>query len=281
MPNHTDDRWVPTGKALVVLILGHPIAQVRSPSAVNAELARRGRDAVLVPMDVEPQNLAAALSTLRAWRNCCGAIITVPHKIAAAAMVDRLSARASLLGAVNLVRRAADTSLEGDMIDGDGFLAALSASGRSVNGASVVMFGGGGVGRALLLALLSAGVKTIAAHEPNEDRRQALQAVAEQIGASNRLSLDAMAALPSADIAINATPLGMSPADALPFDPRLLKKGAHVADVVTSPEITPLLQEALACGLSVQTGRAMAEAQMPLQIAYFGFDKTRDGACRE
>jgi shikimate dehydrogenase len=173
-----------------------------------------------------------------------------------------------------MVRRAADASLEGDMIDGDGFLAALAATGRSVNGASVVVFGGGGVGLALLLALLGAGAKTIAIHEPNADRRQALGRIAERIGASNRLSLDAMAALPSADIAINATPLGMSPADALPFDPHQLKKGAHVADVVTSPEITPLLQEALACGLSIQTGRAMAEAQMPLQLRYFGFDET-------
>jgi shikimate dehydrogenase len=73
----------------------------------------------------------------------------------------------------------------------------------------------------------------------------------------------------------------MSAADALPFDPRLLKKGAHVADVVAAPEITPLLQEALACGSSIQTGRAMAEAQMPLQIVYLGLDTPRGGACRE
>jgi shikimate dehydrogenase len=274
MPKHTGDDWVATGKALVALIIGHPIAQVRSPGAVNAELARRRLDAVLVPMEVEPPNLAAALGMLRGWRNCCGAIITVPHKIAAAAMVDRLSERAKLLGAVNMVRRTADASLEGDMIDGDGFLAALAAAGRSVDGASVVIFGGGGVGLALLLALLGAGAKTIAMHEPNGDRRQALRRVAERIGASNRFSLDAVAALPSADIAINATPLGMSPGDALPFDPRRLKKGAHVADVVTLPEVTPLLQEAVACGLSIQTGRAMAEAQMPLQLQYFGLDKT-------
>ena len=160
------------------------------------------------------------------------------------------------------------------MIDGEGFLAALAAAGRTADGASVVIFGGGGVGLALLLALVRAGAKTIAMHEPREDRRQALRRVAMRCGASHSLSLDAKAALPSADIAINATPLGMLPADALPFDPRQLKKGAHVADVVTSPETTPLLREALACGLSIQTGRAMAEAQMPLQIAYFGLDKT-------
>lgn len=273
MPERTEDHWVPTGKARVALTIGHPIAQVRSPSAVNAELARRGLDAVLVPMDVEPPDLAAALGIVRRWRNCSGAIVTVPHKIPAAAMVERLSPRAELLGAVNIVRRAADASLEGDMVDGDGFLAALAATGGTAHGASVVMFGGGGVGLALLLALIHAGARTIAIHEPNEERRQALVRVAARIGASDRLSLDAMAALPSADIAINATPLGMSPGDPLPFDPRLLQKGAHVADVVTSPEVTPLLREALACGLSIQTGRAMAEAQMPAQIQYLGLDK--------
>jgi shikimate dehydrogenase len=273
MPQDSDNRWVPTGKAHAALIIGHPVAQVRSPGAVNAELARRRIDAVLVPMDVESQDLAAAFHALRGWRNCRGAIVTVPHKIAAAAMVDRLSPRADLLGAVNIVRRAADASLEGDMIDGDGFVSALAAGGRSVAGAAVVVFGGGGVGLALLQALLCAGARAIAMHEPDEARRRKLLTVAERMGAGDRLSLDATAALAAADIAINATPLGMFPGDALPFDPRSLKKGAHVADVVTSPEITPLLREALACGLSIQTGRAMAEAQMPLQIEYFGLDE--------
>ena len=110
MPKRTDDHWFPTGKAGIALIIGHPIAQVRSPSAVNAELARRRLDAVLVPMDIEPQNLATTFDALQGWRNCCGAIVTVPHKIAAAAMVARLSARAELVGAVNIVRRLTDLS---------------------------------------------------------------------------------------------------------------------------------------------------------------------------
>jgi shikimate dehydrogenase len=64
----------------------------------------------------------------------------------------------------------------------------------------------------------------------------------------------------------------MRPNDPLPFAPDRLAPGAHVADVVTEPEISPLLAAARACGLTVQTGRAMAEAQRDIQIAFFGLD---------
>jgi len=65
----------------------------------------------------------------------------------------------------------------------------------------------------------------------------------------------------------------MRPDDPLPFAPDRLAPHAHVADVVTDPEISPLLAAARACGLTVQTGRAMAEAQRDIQLAFFGLDQ--------
>ena len=54
---------------------------------------------------------------------------------------------------------------------------------------------------------------------------------------------------------------------------------AHVTDVVTEPEISPLLAAARACGLTVQTGRAMAEAQRDIQVTFFGLDQAGGRTC--
>ena len=46
-----------SGETLVVPILGDPIAQVKSPDGVTRALVARGRDAVVVPMHVLPDDL--------------------------------------------------------------------------------------------------------------------------------------------------------------------------------------------------------------------------------
>jgi shikimate 5-dehydrogenase len=142
--------FLPTGRTRVLSIIGHPIKQVRSPIVVNTELARRGIDAVLVPIDIEASALGAFFTVLRAFENTPGAIVTIPHKIASVEYVDALSDRARLLGAVNMVRRLPGGRLEGDMSDGLGFLAAAAQQGVSARGKSVAVFGGGAVGRAML-----------------------------------------------------------------------------------------------------------------------------------
>ena len=268
--------FIPTGRTRVLSIIGHPIRQVRSPAAINTELARRGIDAVLVPIDIEATALGAFFTVLRAFENTPGAIVTIPHKIASAGHVDVLSDRARLLGAINMVRRLPGGRLEGDMVDGLGFLAAAAQQGVSVRGKSVAVFGGGAVGRALLLACCEAGASRVAFHEPDDDRCQALRRLAESAGFADRVALDAITTYPEADIAVNASPLGMRPNDPLPFAPDRLRPGAHVADVVTEPEISPLLAAARAHGLTVQTGRAMAEAQRDIQLAFFGLDRSAD-----
>jgi shikimate dehydrogenase len=264
--------FVPSGATRVLTMIGSPIGQVRSPAVLNGELRRRGIDAVLVPVEIPASALDAFFDVLRGWRNSPGVIVTVPHKIEAAKHADELSDRARLLGAVNMVRRRDDGWLEGDMVDGAGFLAAMAEQGITPLGKSVAIFGGGAVGRALLLALCEAGASRVAFHEPDAGRGDALLRLAAQSGVSGHVTLDAARSLVEADIAVNASPRGMWPDDALPFDPLRLRPGAHVADVVTEPELTPLLEIARRAGLTIQTGRAMAEAQRDIQMTFFGLD---------
>lgn len=260
---------VPTGHARVIAIVGHPIGQVRSPSVINAELARRRVDAVMIPVELPPHALATFMTVLRAWANAEGAVITVPHKSSAAGLIDTMSNRARLLGAVNMVRRSADGRLHGDMVDGQGFMAALARHAIDVPGARVAIFGGGAVGRALLLALAEAGAAAIMVHEPDPARADDFRNVAEAAGLAHLVTMDAKTRYPEASLVVNASPCGMRPDDPMPFDPERLRAGAHVADVVTEPAETPVLTRAKARGHTIQTGREMAEAQRDIQLRYF------------
>jgi shikimate dehydrogenase len=73
------------------------------------------------------------------------------------------------------------------------------------------------------------------------------------------------------DIAVNATPSGMEPDDALPFDPTELRRDCWVADTVLMPEMTHLLLEAERHGCRLFRGRTMVESQVDDYARFFGW----------
>ena len=77
-------------------VIGWPVEHSRSPQMLNAAFEARGVDAVLVPLGVDPSQLAGVVGALRATR-ALGASVTIPHKVAVANLCDQLSpaARAS------------------------------------------------------------------------------------------------------------------------------------------------------------------------------------------
>ncbi|MFO1084172.1 MAG: shikimate dehydrogenase [Reyranellaceae bacterium] len=259
-----------SGATRVLTIIGHPTLQIRSTTTLNGELRRRGIDAVLVPVDLDPTAVAAFLQTLRGWHNAPGCIVTVPHKSPCAALVDETTERARLLGAVNLIRRSDRGRLTGDMVDGLGFIAALRANRFEPAGKNAMVFGAGAVGRALLLSLAEAGIQRIAFSDPDAGRVAALMDLARTARVDDRISAGTVDDLGAVDLAVNASPVGMNGEDRMPFDPARLPRHAMVADVVTKPVETPLLRAAKAHGCRIQTGLEMSDAQATMQLDFFG-----------
>ena len=70
------------------------------------------------------------------------------------------------------------------------------------------------------------------------------------------------------DLAINATSLGMKPDDALPLPRDVIAAAGLVAECVIAPEITPLLEAALALGRPIHTGVPMLAEQMALMLEF-------------
>ena len=101
-----------SGTTQVVAVIGHPIAQVKSPDNFNRYFAEQHMDSVMIPVDIVPDAVAAYLNALRGWQNMTGVLVTVPHKQRAAALVDDLTPRARRLNAVNVIRKLADGRLQ-------------------------------------------------------------------------------------------------------------------------------------------------------------------------
>ncbi|MFK1824825.1 shikimate dehydrogenase family protein [Klebsiella variicola subsp. variicola] len=260
-----------SGTTQVVAVIGHPIAQVKSPDNFNRYFAEQHMDSVMIPVDIAPDAVVDYLNALRGWQNMTGVLVTVPHKQRAAALVDELTPRARRLNAINVIRKLADGRLQGDMLDGVGFQPA---------GKQALLSGCGGVGSAIAWGLCEAGIRQLALHDQNPTTWQRLHDLLAEAFPAVQLS-----ALPDTlhgvDLLVNGSPAGMAGFDELPLPQALLDtlaSATHVADVVTAPVMTPLLTFAAARGCRVQTGPEMALAQMTLMGQFIGAIPPAQGA---
>ena len=98
----------PSGATRLHVIVGDPIAQVRSPAGVSAAFAARGHDGILVPVQVALGDLPDFLSVAARLKNLDGIVVTIPHKFACYQACTSATDRAHFLRTVNLMRRRAD-----------------------------------------------------------------------------------------------------------------------------------------------------------------------------
>jgi shikimate dehydrogenase len=258
------------GTTLLYGIVGDPIAAVRSPEVFNAMFARKGINAVFLPLHVRPDDIETAWAGLSMLRNLRGIVVTMPHKARVLPLLSRIGEAGQLVGAVNAARREPDGSWYGDMFDGIGFVAGLRTQGHEPAGRQVQLWGVGGAGSAIALALAQAGVASLALHDRDTLRRDRLQRQLQH--AFPKVHVSTGAPKLKADAVINATPLGMKTTDPLPFDPAELPRETLVVDVVTKPEITPLLQRAMDTGHAVHAGKHMHLGQARCVAEFFGYD---------
>ncbi|KVC38281.1 shikimate dehydrogenase [Burkholderia pseudomultivorans] len=257
-----------SGATRIHFIVGDPIAQVRSPQGVTAALREAGRDALVVPAHVAPDDLAAFFAGVSPMRNVDGVIVTVPHKFSAAAFCTSLSNEAAFLGAVNTLRRTADGGWHGGMFDGTGFVAALADAGCDLRGQRALLVGAGGAGSAIGHALVMAGAASIEVRDNDAVRAGALvgRLAALQRGAV-RIATEEVA--PEAfDVIVNASPMGMRADDPLPVDVSRVPATTFVGDVVTKPPLTPFIEAARARGCRTVTGTQMFARVCDRMVAF-------------
>ena len=203
-------------------------------------------------------------------RNIAGALITMPHKVAAAGLLDEASPAVGICGSCNAVKRDGNGRLLGDMFDGEGFVRGVRSKGRAVEGASALAVGAGGVGSAIAASLARAGAAHLALFDIDGG---ACEKLAGRLRTHYPdLTVETGSNDPHGhDIVVNATPLGMKPGDALPMETDRIAPGSFAGDVVLTQEETPFLAAARARGCRTQAGIDMVFEQIPAYLDFFGF----------
>lgn len=256
-----------TGRTRVYAIVADPVRHVRTPQVLNARFAARGHDAILVPLHVAAADLATAFAAFRVMRNLGGVVVTVPHKGSAAALCDALGPSAAAVAAVNVVRREDDGRLTGENFDGEGFVEGLRREGLEPRGMTVLLSGAGGAASAIAFGLARAGAARLTIANRTQEKARAL--AARLRSSFPALDVRAGEADPTGhQLVVNATSLGMHPADPLPLDAEALTPGMVAAEVVMAPERTAFLREATRRGCRVHLGRYMLEAQSCLLATF-------------
>ena len=253
-------------------VIGRPIAHSLSPAMHSAALAALGLDATYVAREVAPHELPAIVGELRDG-TLAGANVTIPHKVAIAALCDRLEVDARTIGAVNTISLEAG-AVVGTNTDVVGLLASLAPHEAALRGRGVVILGAGGAARAAVAVArrLEAHGITIVARRPEEARvlgadlsvcaladRAAIAAVFEEAALVVQASSATMTS--STSTAADAAAF----VEALPLE--TLSSSAVVTDLVYRPRRTALLDACEARGLTTIDGTEMLVQQGAASLA--------------
>lgn len=242
-------------------VVGHPIKHSRSPLIHGYWLKRYGLEGSYERIDVAPVNFGEFLKNF-GRQGFAGGNVTIPHKEAAFAGIDRRTGRAERMRAVNTLW-IEDGMLWGDNTDVTGFMAHLDQSlgtrwEESVDIALVI--GAGGAARAIVAGLQDRPLSRILVANRTPSKAEELVHDLKGSGQAALQSLaweDIQETLPHVQLAVNTTSLGMAGQPPLNLDLDKMPAVAAVADIVYVPLKTPLLAAAEARGLRIVDGLGM------------------------
>ncbi|SCM69395.1 shikimate dehydrogenase [Donghicola eburneus] len=238
-------------------VIGNPVAHSLSPRLHGHWLQRYGITGHYVPLEVHPDDLVEALGAMGRM-GFVGANVTIPHKETVLRLADQVTDRATLIGAANTLTFRPDGTIFADNTDGYGFIENLrqNATDWDPRSGPAAVIGAGGAARAVVVALLDAGVPEI--RLTNRTRLRADQLKSEfggRIVVYDWAHMNGM--LNGATTLVNTTSMGMEGQPPLKINLDELDPKALVTDIVYTPLITPLLALAQDYGYQTVDGLGM------------------------
>ena len=232
-------------------IFGRPLGHTRSPKLFSllGRLLNKKLSYKAVEVGKDDFTATAERSRKSGWR---GASVTIPFKIEAAKAASRLTPECRVIGAANVLK------FEGKKIvahntDADGLRDALKFAGVVMAGVHVLVFGAGGAARAAGYALAKGGAKSV--RFTNRTASTAKGCVRDLAPYFPKTSFSAGAPR-SADIWINATPLGQNGNPDVSPAPKALRAPVAAVDMVYGKK-TAFQRHAERLGANVSDGTAM------------------------
>jgi shikimate dehydrogenase len=185
-------------------VVGHPISHSWSPFIHGMFAKATAQNLVYRLFDIAPDRFRG--EALRLFTSGVrGLNITLPHKQAAAELVNQLTPRAERAQAVNTIAYFEDTSLLGDNTDGLGLTADLERNlGVNLADKRVLILGAGGAVRGVLAPLLERELRAVVIANRTPDRARKLAAEFADMGQISGCGFADVEG-PPYDLIVNAT----------------------------------------------------------------------------
>jgi 3-dehydroquinate dehydratase / shikimate dehydrogenase len=243
-------------------VVGNPVLHSLSPRLHNTAYRELGLPFLYLPFHVESfgdfwLEVIEGGALEQIGMPLRGLSVTTPHKEAALAVAAVASPRAELVGAANTLVNPQEV-WEAETTDPEGVVLPLTSRGIDLAERRAAVVGAGGAGRSAAEGLVVAGAQVTLVNRSRDKGERAADLLKLPF-----IPLDEFE--PSAfDLIVNATSLGRSADDPLPFPVDDLRPGTVVVDLVylsDREEPTPLLAAAAARGLTIVDGREVLVSQ--------------------
>lgn len=245
----------------VCCLIGDPVEHSLSPIVHNRGYEVLGLNFIYVAFRVK--NVKLAIDGIKEL-GIRGVSVTMPHKVSAMKYIDNIDDTTKEIGAINTIVNNKGV-LSGFNTD---YGAALNALGEktTIKGKKAVLLGGGGVGLAIAIGLKRNGADLVILDIIKEKAEE----LARFVGAKGFGGLEQLPEISSADILINATPVGMWPKINESAVPReLLHPGLTVFEIIYNPKETRMVTEAKEAGCAIVYGYKMFLYQAAMQFELF------------
>ena len=189
-------------------VAGHPIAHSWSPFIHGMFAKASAQNLVYRLFDISPDNFRRDALRLFAG-GLKGLNVTLPHKQAAAELVNELTPRAERARAVNTIAFFEDTSLLGDNTDGLGLTADLEKNlGLALADKRVLILGAGGAVRGVLGPLMERDLRAVVIANRTPERARKLAKEFADMGEISGCGFSEVSG-PAYDLIINATSVSL------------------------------------------------------------------------
>lgn len=237
-------------------VIGHPVAQSKSPLIHNLALKHNGLPGIYTAIDT-PGTAYAFVGKLLGHKMFRGLNVTIPHKSRIMDALDVVDALAIEVGAVNTVNPTR-TGLAGYNTDVAGFEETLRPHALWMTGSPAVVLGSGGAARAAVasLKLMRVPLAFVVSRRPREisvNWPSRINGVDVRLIGYEQLR----AHLRESAAVINTTPLGMFPnpgKSPVPFDLTDELKGKVCMDAIYNPLETQFMKQARNAGAHTVLG---------------------------
>lgn len=252
------------------LVIGNPIDHSFSPKLHNFWIKNNNINAIYEKKKLDNNELEKLFLEIREEK-IAGINITVPFKKSVIPFIDVLSDEANQTQSVNTIYLE-NNKIIGHNTDIDGFKLGIKNSNFEVEGKKIFILGAGGVVPSIISALKKMNASQIILSNRTKEKAENLKGLFEDLKIVN------WGEVPTFDMIINATSLGLNINDKINLDFSKIERGKFFYDVIYNPSLTSFLEQGKRLGHKIENGKMMFiyQAYLAFKIWHGIYPKIND-----